>query len=214
MTKQYIDIQLLCFLLLLLLFPVMLQGQPSTRVVTGTVLDHRGQEIPGVSIRLEGTTISTISGVDGTFSISFTADFSSPVLLFSHPRQATQRIDVAQASALRVTMLPSGHSYESRRRSKRLYATATLTALGTSAYFYYSSVNLADDYPGAMADATATYEKMERHEMIAMISLGAAVPLGVMTLVRSSQQRRLGGNVHITAMPVRDGALIGLSLKF
>lgn len=212
MTNPFIKLSLLFSLLLLLILPLTLHGQ--TRVVTGTVLDHRGQELPGVSIRLEGTTISTISGVDGTFSISFTADFAAPVLLFSHPRQTTQRLDVSQESTLRVTLLPEGHSYESRRRSKRLYATATMTALGTGAYFYFSSVNLEDDYPDATANATDIYDKMERHEMIAMIAVGAALPLGVMTLVRSSQQRRLGKDVHISAMPARDGAVIGLSLRF
>ncbi len=107
------------------------------------------------------------------------------------------------------------HRAQRHKRAKLWYGGAALAAAGAGAYFKYSAMQLYNDYQAETTpDATNIYDRMEQHELISYVALGAAVPLGVIMLVKSVQQKRTQRNVEISAIPVNNGAVLGLIIKF
>lgn len=72
----------ICFLLFVFLaqFTVLLAQDPSIRV-TGTVKDSKGNPLSGVNVTVKGSTIVSVTGTKGEFSISVPS--STAVLIFS-----------------------------------------------------------------------------------------------------------------------------------
>ena len=75
------------FLLFMALGTLTLLGQ--ARQVTGTVVSaDNGEPLPGVTVSVKGTSVGTITGSDGTYSINVPQDGEIPCLQFrgaSHP---------------------------------------------------------------------------------------------------------------------------------
>ncbi|MDR0748761.1 MAG: TonB-dependent receptor [Tannerellaceae bacterium] len=71
-------------------------------VVTGAVKDYSGEVLPGVSIRIAGTTQGTISGSDGTYSINVPDEKAT--LEFSYIGYVTQQITVDGRAVINVTL--------------------------------------------------------------------------------------------------------------
>jgi TonB-dependent starch-binding outer membrane protein SusC len=69
--------------------------------ITGTVRDHTGEPLPGVSILIEGTTTGTVTDLDGTYSIEAE---EGQVLIFSFIGFETQRREVGAANVIDVDM--------------------------------------------------------------------------------------------------------------
>jgi len=67
-------------ILLLMLF-VMVGFANAQRVLTGTVTDQANSPLPGVTVVVKGTTIGTVTGADGKFSLS--VPDNSAMLVFS-----------------------------------------------------------------------------------------------------------------------------------
>ena len=70
-------------------------------VVTGTVSDESGT-LPGVSIAVKGTTVGTVTNIDGNYTITVPGEES--VLQFSFVGYATQEIEVGNRTVLNVTL--------------------------------------------------------------------------------------------------------------
>ncbi|MBI5008605.1 MAG: TonB-dependent receptor plug domain-containing protein, partial [Bacteroidia bacterium] len=77
-----------------------------TRVITGTVTSSVEGEgaVPGVSVSVAGTTIGTITGVDGKFSL--TAPQNVTTLIFSYIGMKKQEVEVGGRSVVDVVMEP------------------------------------------------------------------------------------------------------------
>ncbi|WP_054720036.1 SusC/RagA family TonB-linked outer membrane protein [Marinifilum fragile] len=71
------------------------------KTVTGTVVEESGMSLPGVSVVVKGTTVGTVTDVDGKFQIA--VDESS-VLVFSFVGMTTQEITVGSQSVIDVVM--------------------------------------------------------------------------------------------------------------
>lgn len=71
-------------------------------IVKGKVSDARGQELPGVSIHLKGTTVATATEGDGTYSLRLPADTGT--LVFSFMGFTTQEIAVNKRSVINVVL--------------------------------------------------------------------------------------------------------------
>ncbi len=55
----------------------------STRIITGTTSDQQGNPLPGVNVIVQGTTVGTITNVQGEFTLEVTnPDQSSLVFSF------------------------------------------------------------------------------------------------------------------------------------
>ena len=88
-------------LLLVLLSAPFLQAQTGT--VQGTVTDANQQPLPGLNVALEGTALGSITGVDGTFTIS-NVPSGTYQLIASGVGYQTQGRDVTIASGEALTL--------------------------------------------------------------------------------------------------------------
>lgn len=101
----------------LLLFASQVFAQ--NRTITGTVTAREdGLPLPGVSVRVSGTTTGTVTGPNGIFSISA---FSNSSLIFTFIGYDTQTITVGNKSTISVTLESS---------TKQLREVQVTTALG------------------------------------------------------------------------------------
>src|SRR6186713_1715223 len=73
-TKKSIALMLSLFLLSLSLIA-------QTKIVTGIVKDEKGQPISGVSVRVDGTYVGTMTDADGKYTINVN---TGATLAFSH----------------------------------------------------------------------------------------------------------------------------------
>ncbi|MCT4590945.1 MAG: SusC/RagA family TonB-linked outer membrane protein [Carboxylicivirga sp.] len=75
-----------------------------TTTITGKVTDSEsGEAIPGVSVVVRGTTIGTVTNVDGNYSLSVPDDATN--LLFSFVGMTTQDITIAGQTVINVDMV-------------------------------------------------------------------------------------------------------------
>ena len=73
------------------------------KTITGTVTDEKGITMPGVSIQVEGTTIGTVTNVDGKYTIDLPAE--NGILIFSFIGFKAQKISVKGGTEVNVTMI-------------------------------------------------------------------------------------------------------------
>jgi len=89
--------------LLLLLMPG-LQAFGQTLTISGTVTDaDEGETLPGVSIVVQGTTIGTVTDIDGNYQIEAPAD---AILEFSFVGMRTMEVPVDGRTEINVEMIP------------------------------------------------------------------------------------------------------------
>ncbi|WP_075590940.1 SusC/RagA family TonB-linked outer membrane protein [Labilibacter marinus] len=93
------NLRLFTFIVMLCLTQVIV-GQ--NRTVKGTVTDDTQEPLPGVSIRIEGTSTGTISDIDGNFNLNVPE--GNVVLQFSFVGFKDQSIDVTNQSNLNVVL--------------------------------------------------------------------------------------------------------------
>ncbi|QZT36920.1 TonB-dependent receptor [Halosquirtibacter xylanolyticus] len=87
--------------------PLELQNQVQTsqqkqRVIKGTVTDHTGETLPGVSVAVVGGTSGTVTDVDGNFSLKVTGSMNQ--LKFSFVGMKSQVVDIKNLSKIDVTL--------------------------------------------------------------------------------------------------------------
>jgi len=88
-------------LLMALLNIAMVFGQNPDKEISGIVNDATGTGIPGVNISIKGTTIGTVSDIDGKFTLMAK---SENVIVFSFIGYTTQEILVGDKTNMNVTM--------------------------------------------------------------------------------------------------------------
>ena len=72
------------------------------RTITGVVTDDQGNPIPNASIQVKGTRVGTISGADGTYSLSVPA--SAKTLVISSVNRITVELPVRTATEISATL--------------------------------------------------------------------------------------------------------------
>lgn len=105
-----VSIQSLRHLGLLCLLPVLLitglEGfSQDERQVRGQVTDESGQSIPGVNVLVKGTSVGTVTDIDGNFSISVQNDRT--ILVFSFIGFTSREVTVGNATTLEITLSSS-----------------------------------------------------------------------------------------------------------
>ena len=72
------------------------------KAITGTVKDKTGEPVPGVSVVVKGTTIGTITDIDGVFRLNLPAD--AKTLMFSFVGMKSQEIPVGNSATFKIVM--------------------------------------------------------------------------------------------------------------
>ena len=72
------------------------------RTVSGTVYDETGETLIGANVLIQGTSIGTVTDIDGEFEIAVTSD--NPILEVSYTGYATQQVEVGSQSTVSVTL--------------------------------------------------------------------------------------------------------------
>lgn len=103
--------------------------------ISGTIKTESGSPIPGASIVVKGTTVGTVSGADGTYSI--TPRQGNAVLLFSSIGFQTKEVAAGNNSVVNVTLIEDVSNLEevvvtglasSIKRSNLANAISTISA--------------------------------------------------------------------------------------
>ena len=95
--------RLVLFVLILCLLPCLIMAQ--TRPVTGKITTSEDNStLPGVTVLIKGTTIGTVTDLDGVFNIKTS---SSDTLVFSYVGMQTQMIPVKTQKFISVILVPS-----------------------------------------------------------------------------------------------------------
>ncbi len=89
-------------ILLLMLF-VMVGIANAQRVLTGTVTDPANLPMPGVTVVVKGTTVGTVTGTDGKFSLSVPEN--STILVFSFIGMKSQEVAIT-GTQYNISLVP------------------------------------------------------------------------------------------------------------
>ena len=108
-------------LLVLLLFVGMQSAFAQARTISGKVISSEdGQGIPGVSISVKGTTVGTVTDINGDFSMQI--DELHRTLVFQYLGMKTQEVDIGNSVTFNITLAPDA----------LLMEEVVVTALGIS----------------------------------------------------------------------------------
>jgi TonB-linked SusC/RagA family outer membrane protein len=88
------------FIFLLAMIPLFVFSQ--TKTITGNIVDANGQPIIGATVMVKGTSIGTVSDMDGSFTLSNVPE--DAVLQISYIGYATQEIPVAGKTLFKVVL--------------------------------------------------------------------------------------------------------------
>jgi TonB-linked SusC/RagA family outer membrane protein len=72
-------------------------------IVKGQITDSKGETLPGVSIKLKGSTVGATTDIDGRFTINVTDNNS--VLVFTYIGYLTQEVTVGSRTAINVQLV-------------------------------------------------------------------------------------------------------------
>ncbi|MFC0262314.1 SusC/RagA family TonB-linked outer membrane protein [Fontibacter flavus] len=90
-------------IMLLLLLAVSIQVDAQQRVITGTVTSGTDKEpIPGANVQIKGTTVGSITDLDGNFSINVPSDNS--ILVFSYIGYLSQEVTVGSRTRIDIQL--------------------------------------------------------------------------------------------------------------
>jgi TonB-linked SusC/RagA family outer membrane protein len=168
--------------------------------ITGTITDasNNNEPLPGVNVVVEGTTIGTVSDVNGKYSIEVPS--TNSVLVFSFVGYNTEKMAVAGKASVDVTMI------------------ADITALETVVVVGYGTVKKSD-LTGAVASANIKdFEKSPNTNLVQ--SLQGTVPglnIGQVTSAGSTPDIQIRGKNTISGntgvLIVMDGIIYTNSLS-
>ena len=112
--------------------------QQTTRTITGTVKDERGEPLPGVSVLIKGSINGVSTDVDGKFQLTVPA--GNNTLIFSFVGMKTQEIQLKEQTHLNIQMqlsmdqldevvVTTGYTTTTQRRS-----TGSVAVLGEETF--------------------------------------------------------------------------------
>ena len=103
--------------------------------ISGTIIDENGVAITGVNVRIEGTTIGTITDINGKYSIEKPDD--NVVLIFSFIGYITRRISTVGKTTIDISMTADVKSLEevvatgySTQRKKDITGSVSVVDVG------------------------------------------------------------------------------------
>lgn len=145
-------------LLLLLINIIALSASGQTTIkVTGVVKDSKGATLPGVSVKVKGTTVGTLTDIDGKYSIKVPDNKS--VLVFTYVSFSTKEAVVGNNRVIDITLtdastdlgevIVTGYGQSVTKRD----LTGSIANVSAKQIAERQPVNLADALQGQIAGA-------------------------------------------------------------
>lgn len=94
------------------------------------------------------------------------------------------------------------------------FGASSVAAIGIGTHYYLSANNKYKKYKTAREDATELSEQIESEDLIWKAAFVASIPLMIMTTVKAVQFRRENRSFEVTALPVKNGGVVSLTIKF
>jgi len=91
------------FLLITLTILMIIGMAQAQRTVSGVVLDNSGESLIGANVVVQGTSIGTVTDIDGSFEIEVPNDRNA--LIVSFTGYTTQEVDITNQSNIDITLL-------------------------------------------------------------------------------------------------------------
>ncbi|MDB5287727.1 MAG: SusC/RagA family TonB-linked outer membrane protein [Mucilaginibacter sp.] len=183
------------YMLVVILLSCVLYASAQDVTLRGTVTDSQNQPLPGVSVKVAGTTKSTSTNVDGKFSINAPANSS---LVFTYVGFTSQTIPVSGKTVIDVSL----------KSDQRLLEAVTVTALGIeqkTVALTYATQNVSSDELNKVKDANFINSLAGKAAGV-VVTKGTGGP-GSPTRVEIRGQKSIGGNS--APLYVIDGIPIG-----
>jgi TonB-linked SusC/RagA family outer membrane protein len=127
--------------------------------VTGTVLDERGEPLPGVTVTVKGTATNTSTDVRGSFSLSL-PDVSSGTLIFTFVGYAQQEVAFNDNSKLTIHLQPDTKSLNEvvvvgYGTQKKATLTGSISVIKGGDMVKSPEVDLSNSFAGRVSGVTA-----------------------------------------------------------
>ena len=97
-------------LMIALLFSTGMLSAQQQKTITGTVTSSSGETLPGVSILIKGTTLGTITNIDGEFTLD--APATAETLVFSFVGMDSQEVAIANRTVIDVVLKENIHGLD------------------------------------------------------------------------------------------------------
>ncbi|MFY0626734.1 MAG: TonB-dependent receptor [Reichenbachiella sp.] len=121
--------------------------------ISGRILDEAGEALPGTSVLVEGTTIGTVTDIDGNFKLTVADD---AILIVSFIGYNTQKIPVGGQSTFNISMEVDAEQLEEvvvvgYGTQKKESLTAAVAVIGNDAIQTTTHSSLAQKLQGKVA---------------------------------------------------------------
>jgi len=122
------------------------QESAKMKTITGKVTDEQGNELPGVTVMIKGTSLGTATDLEGEYKLEI-PEIDNPVLVFSFVGMKTQEVIVGLKTQIDVKMVEDSETLEDVvvtgifTKSKESY-TGAVTSVSTKELKMYKGQNL------------------------------------------------------------------------
>ncbi|MCX6302996.1 MAG: TonB-dependent receptor [Bacteroidia bacterium] len=128
------------------------------RSISGTVVDSKGEPLPGVTVRVKGTSIGTQTDIDGKFKLSNLSE--SSILMFSFVGMQTQEIEITGKELVNVTLIGEDVGLDEvvvigYGTVKKQNITGTISQIKADALENRALASLGEGFAGKMAGVLA-----------------------------------------------------------
>ncbi|MCG8697269.1 MAG: carboxypeptidase-like regulatory domain-containing protein, partial [Bacteroidales bacterium] len=115
-TKQQVNLRMACGLFLNRLLAIVLFvcismiGYAQQQTISGKITDAEGNPLPGVNIVIKGTSIGTITDMNGAFSLQ--SEQAEAVLVVSYVGFLTEEIEASSSSPVEINLVEDVQSLD------------------------------------------------------------------------------------------------------
>ena len=186
----------LAFMLCLLMLPAFVFAQSANKI-QGTVLDEKGEAMPGVSVMIKGTTYGATSDVSGKFTI--TAN-KGTTLVFSFVSYAKKEVVIGDQTNLTVKLTPETSKLDEvvvvgYGTQKKVSLTSAVTSISSAEIVTTKNENVENMLTGKVAGLQVVQNTAEPGDFANNISIrGMGNPLIVVDGVEMPDFVVTGGN--------------------
>lgn len=125
--------------------------------VSGVVKDNKGATLPGVSVKVKGTTVGTLTDIDGKYSL--TAPGSGSVLVFSYIGYVTKESPIGTKTVINISLADNATDLNEvivtgyGESVKKSDLTGSISTVSAKQIEERQPVNLADALQGQVSGA-------------------------------------------------------------